>query len=171
MLDRFYEYKAKYDRWVILALTAFFILHIILIIILAVSGIALLAWIVVGMLLLYILLCAAALPRAYKIHSDKLRIVFGGPLVWNITFTTINKVLAVHGSMARKNLGPIWCVDYWGLNLATSSKSVIEIRRDTGWGLIISPTDRSAFLKYINDAINSYRSSSGLLAKTNINSD
>jgi hypothetical protein len=163
MLDRFYEHKAKYDCWVILALTAFFIIHIILIIILVFSEIALLAWIVVGMLLFYLLLCATALPRAYKIHSDKLRIVFDGPLVWNIPFTTIDKVLAAHGGMARKNLGPIWCVDYWGVNLATSSKSVIEIRRVTGWGLIISPTDRGAFLKHINEAINSYRSSSGLI--------
>lgn len=163
MIDRFYEHKAKYDWWVILALTAFFIIHIIFIIILVVSEAALLAWIVVGMLLLYVLLCAAALPRSYKIHSDKLRIVFGGPLVWNIPFTTIVEVLAAHGSMARKNLGPVWHMDYWGVNLATSSKSVIEIRRDTGWGLIISPTDRGAFLKQINEAINSYRSSSRLL--------
>jgi len=107
MIDRFYEHKARYDWWVLLALFAFVVLHVVLIIVFVVAKAALMAWIIAGMLVIYVLLCAVALPRGYQIHSEKLRIIFGGPLAWNIPLVTIDKVLVAPGSMARKNLGPV----------------------------------------------------------------
>ena len=70
---------------------------------------------------------------------------------------------AVPGSMAFKNLGPYWYWDYKGLNLATSSQSVVEIRREGDWGLLMSPTHKGTFLEQLTEAIERDTASSGLL--------
>ena len=163
--DLICEHTARYDSWVILVLVAFFVLQLVLLLIFAANAAdaAVLVWALAGVVAFYCLLCALVMPRRYQIYRDRLRIVFGRPLAWNIPLSTITEARSVPGSMITKNLGPYWYWDYKGLNLATSSQSVVEIRREGGWGLLMSPADKSVFLEQLTEAIERDTASSGLL--------
>ncbi|MBL7208863.1 MAG: hypothetical protein ISS52_02070 [Dehalococcoidia bacterium] len=163
--DLICEHTARYDSWVILALVGFFILQLVLLLIFAAAAAdaAVFIWALAGVVAFYCLLCALVMPRRYQIYRDRLRIVFGRPLAWNIPLSTITEARSAPGSMVTKNLGPYWHWDYKGLNLATSSQSVVEIRREGGWGLLMSPADKDTFLNQLAEAIEHDRSSSGLL--------
>lgn len=86
--------------------------------------------------------------------------------VWvkaHLPVSTMGEARAAPHRMALKKLGPYWYWDCKRLNLATSSQSVVEIRRDGGWGLLISPTNSDMFLEQLIQAIDHDRSFSGLL--------
>ncbi len=84
------------------------------------------------------------LPRRYQVFNTKLRIVLGWPLGWDISLSTIREARPAPG-MAT------WI--YWGVRLATSSRTAVEIIRNRGWNIIISPSNREAFLARLDQAL------------------
>ena len=90
------------------------------------------------------LLFHLVLPRRYQVFDTGLRIVLGWPVHWDIPFSTI------------KDIRPARAADTWiydGVRLATSSRTTVEIVREKGWNVIVSPGDRQRFLERLGEAI------------------
>ena len=87
------------------------------------------------------------MPRRYQIFQDRLKIVLGNPFALSIPFSIIKEVRPVSGSSTFA---------YWGIRLATSSKSVVEIVRSKGWNVVISPANRDMFLDQLTQALKDY---------------
>ncbi len=132
-----YDTKLKVLLWGILALTLIpgFIL-------LAVDIVG--AWLMFGVTVFDALLLGAIVPRRFQIFEDRVRIVLGGPFTLNIPLSDVNEARLVSGSNA---------LIYWGLRFATSSTGVVEIVREKGLGVIISPLNSEMFLEQLNRAI------------------
>ncbi|MFC1963240.1 PH domain-containing protein [Chloroflexota bacterium] len=96
---------------------------------------------VVGFL---VLLCLAILPRRYQIYSNKVSIVLGGPLAFNIHFNTIKEAKPTRGYKAFA---------YGGIRFVTSSKTALEITRSKGLNVVISPSDREVFMEHLQRAL------------------
>ena len=142
-----HEDGARYDLWLKLILGSTLLLTLVL-------GIVFLSFDTAGALVMFgvtvfdALLFNAILPRRYQIYQDRLRIVLGKPFAINIAFSTIEEARPATGSMAFV---------YWGIRLATSSKSVVEIVRSKGLNVVISPANRDAFLEQLRQALKDYR--------------
>lgn len=89
------------------------------------------------------LLFAAVIPRNYQIFRDRVRIKLGGPLAINIPLEDIKEA---------KHAGASEAFVYWGLRLATSTSTVIEIVRRKGINVVISPLDDELFLAQLAQA-------------------
>ncbi len=89
------------------------------------------------------LLLKAITPRRYEIYNDRVRIVLGGPFAFNIPFYNIKEARPACGKKA---------LAYRGLRLATSNKGVVEIIREKGLNVVISPSDRDTFLEQLSQA-------------------
>lgn len=90
------------------------------------------------------LLFHLVLPRRYQVFDTELKIVLGWPVHWDIPFSTI------------KEIRPARAADTWiynGIRLATSSRTTVEIVRQKGWDVIVSPEDRQRFLERLGEAI------------------
>lgn len=48
---------------------------------------------------------------------------------------------------------------YYGIRLATSSKTTVEITRERGLDVIVSPRDRQRFLERLGEALRAARES------------
>jgi hypothetical protein len=92
------------------------------------------------------LLFAVIIPRSYQIFEGRIRIKLGGPLAINIPMEDIKEVKRAGGSEA---------FIYWGIRLATSTSTVIEIVRRKGMNVVISPRDDDMFLDQFEQARNS----------------
>ena len=142
MNDLVYEDKPKYAFWLkillggILALT--FILGVVLI-----SEDITAASAVFGVTLFDALLFKLILPQRFQILSDRLKIVLGGPFALNIPLSHITDARSLSG---------IKVFFYWGIRFATSSNHTIEIVREKGSNLVISPTNDDMFLEQLNKA-------------------
>jgi hypothetical protein len=68
----------------------------------------------------------------------------------DIALSSIKDVRVASGS---KTFG------YWGLQLATSSRTTMEIVRKKGMSVTISPSDREAFLERLNESLKVMRGS------------
>jgi len=138
-----YEDTPRTDTWLKLMLGG------ILIILLAL-GIGLLfeetedAFVIFGVTIFDALLFKLVMPRRYQIYSDKVRIVLGWPLAWNIPFTTIKEVRSASGAKAFA---------YNGVRFATSSKGIVEIIRSKGCNSVISPSNKEIFLEQVSRAM------------------
>jgi hypothetical protein len=99
-----------------------------------------------------LLLFWATFPRRYQIFTDRVKIVLGGPLSVNIKFDTIKEAREARG---EKALG------FWGLRFTTSTKDIMEIVRNKGMCVVISPGNRESFLKELNKAIADWKRSRG----------
>jgi Bacterial PH domain len=97
-----------------------------------------------GVTLLDALIFHLVFPRRYQVFDTKLRIVLGWPLCWDIKLSTIKEARPAPGIAT-------WI--YGGVRLATSSATAVEIVRQKGMGVIISPSDRQAFLEQLNRAV------------------
>ncbi|MEN8613986.1 hypothetical protein ABFB09_01700 [Dehalogenimonas sp. THU2] len=85
------------------------------------------------------------IPRKYQIFADRLRVVLGGWIKFDVPFSTIRQA-----RVARS----IDAFVYWGLRMATSGEGVVEIlRRGGGLDLVISPIDRDTFLEQLDQAL------------------
>jgi hypothetical protein len=84
------------------------------------------------------------MPQRYQVYSDKVRIVLGWPLAWNIPFTTIKEVRSASGAKAFA---------YNGVRFATSSKGIVEIIRSKGCNAVISPSNKEIFLEQVSRAM------------------
>ena len=138
-----YEDIPQYDSWLKWIIGGTLALTLMM-------GIVFLPFDVVGALAMFgvtlfdALLFNAILPRRYQIYQDRLRIVLGKPFAVSVPFSTIKDVRPASGSKTFA---------YWGIRLATSSKSVVEIIRSKGLNIVISPADRDAFLEQLTQAL------------------
>lgn len=87
------------------------------------------------------LLFAAIIPRRLQIYEDRVRIQLGGPFAFNIPLEHI--VEARRGSS-----GDI--LVYWGIKFGTSTSNVMEIVRNRGMNVIITPAHCNEFLNQLN---------------------
>jgi hypothetical protein len=96
-------------------------------------------------LLFYIII-----PRNYQVMSDHLRIVLGSVFSIKLRFKSIRDVRLAPSLKAYL---------YWGIRMAPSARGVIEIVRQAGLDVVISPRDSVTFLEQLNTALDNYRSS------------
>ena len=138
-----YEDTPRTDTWLKLMLGG------ILIILLAL-GIGLLfeetedAFVIFGVTIFDALSFRLVMPQRYQVYSDKVRIVLGWPLAWNIPFTTIKEVRSASGAKAFA---------YNGVRFATSSKGIVEIIRSKGCNAVISLSNKEIFLEQVSRAM------------------
>ena len=97
-----------------------------------------------GVTIFYAVLFRIVMPHKYEVYNDKVRIAMGGPFAWNIPFSTIKEVRVASSASAFA---------YNGVRFATSSSSVVEIRRSKGCNVVISPSNKDVFLEQIRTAM------------------
>ena len=138
-----YESTPRYDSWLkpllsgIIAFTL--ILGLIIMMFSTEGAIVMFAITLIDGLLFWIII-----PRNFQIYQDKMRIQLGGPFGMNIPLSKINK--ARPGSS-----GDLWV--YWGIRFGTSSSNVVEILRNKGMNIIITPEDAEEFIDQLNQAV------------------
>ena len=78
------------------------------------------------------------------ISKDRLRIVLGTPFSISLSLSAIRdiKPLATGGMLV-----------YWGIKLATSARSTVEIIRESGLNIIISPTHPETLMEKFNEIV------------------
>ena len=140
-----YEDTPRTDTWLKLMLTGIQAIFLVV-------GVVLLfqdtegAFTMFGVTIFYAVLFRLVMPQRYQVYSDKVRIVLGWPLAWNIPFTTIREArLASRASAFAYN----------GVRFATSSRGVVEIRRSKGCNVVISPSNKDVFLEQVRTAMKS----------------
>ena len=138
-----YEDTARTDTWLKLMLGGILVMFLVL------GGVLLFqdkedAFGMFGIAVFYALLFKLVMPQRYQVYSDKVRIVLGWPLAWNIPFTTIKEVRSASGAKAFA---------YNGVRFATSSKNVVAIRRSKGCNAVISPSNKEIFLEQVSRAM------------------
>ena len=138
-----HEDVPRYDFWLKLILGGTLALTFILALIL-ISSDTTAAVVMFGITLFDALLFKTVLPRRYQIFEDRLRILMGWPFAVNIAFSNIEEAKPAPGGRAFA---------YRGLRFATSTRHVIEIVRNKGLNLVISPSKGDVFLDELNRAI------------------
>jgi len=138
-----YEDIPRYDLWLKLILGAILALTLVLGIILLSTDLTA-AWAMFGVTVFDALLFKAIMPQRYQIYHDRLKIVLGGPCALNIPLSSIREARSAPGRKAFA---------YWGVRFATSSKNVVEIVRNKGLNVVISPANRDAFLEQLSQAL------------------
>ncbi|MBI4285031.1 MAG: PH domain-containing protein [Chloroflexi bacterium] len=142
-----YQDTPRYDFWLKAILGGVLLLTFVL-------GIVLLyedpigAWVMFGATVFDALLFKAILPRRFEIFEDRIRIALGGPFALNIPLAHIKEARAGTGRQT---------MFYSGIRFATSSHSVVEIRRSKGMNLVISPGNRDRFLEETAKALEAAR--------------
>jgi hypothetical protein len=94
-----------------------------------------------GITVLDALIIWMVLPKRFEVYEDRLRIILGWPAILDIPFRDITEVRQATSDMAYV---------YWGMRFATSSKFVVEIRRNNGMNVIISPSRGEEFIEQLN---------------------
>jgi hypothetical protein len=85
------------------------------------------------------------MPRKYCIYEDRLKIVMGVPFSISVRFDAIEYAGEPRGKLTV------------GINFVTSFGNTIEIVKKKGMNVNISPGDRKAFLKNLNNALDKWR--------------
>ena len=141
-----YESTVAYDRWLKLILGGGLALILVMRVIsrpVDLEG----TWFILGVAAFYVFILYAILPRRFLVFQDRLRIVLGRPLAFNIPFSAIQEArIASAGKMYV----------YGGIKFATSAGSVVEIVRRRGLNITISPTDREMFVEQLNQALQAF---------------
>ena len=143
-----YEDNPKVDIWMKLMFAGIVLLFVVM-------GLVLLfedteaAFTMFGVAVFDALLFKLIMPTRYQVHSDRIRIVLGGPFALNILLSTVKEVKAASGAKAFA---------YSGVRFATSSKNVVEITRTRGCNYVISPFNREVFLEQANSALKAIKS-------------
>ena len=137
-----YEDKPKYDYWLKLVIAGTLAITLI-------PGIALfylsteLAWTMLALTVFDGLLFHAILPRRFQLFEDRLRIELGRPFAMNVPYDNISEVRPAQTEEAFV---------YWGIRFATSTKNLLEIVRNKGLNMIITPGDKDMFTKQLEQA-------------------
>ena len=105
------------------------------------------AAIMFGVTVFDVLLFWCILPKRFLVYEDRVKIVLGGPFSYTIPFRDIIEVKQATKDMA-------WV--YWGMRLGTSLKFQVEIERENGLGVIISPSMENDFIEQLNLVRNNY---------------
>jgi hypothetical protein len=102
--------------------------------------------------LLMLVINVALLPTKYQIFSDRMRIVLGWILHFDISFSNIEDTIAGMDE------------DLWGVNFdlanSYSSDDILQINRKRGVKIYISPSNRKLFLEHLNKALTDWRRNS-----------
>ena len=138
-----YEDVPRYDFWLKVILGGTLALTFVVGLILISTDITAAA-IMFGVTLFDALLFKTVLPRRYQIFEDRLRILMGWPFAVNIFFSNIEEAKPATS-------GKVFA--YRGLRFATSTRHVIEIVRNKGLNIVISPSKGDTFLDELNSAI------------------
>ena len=141
-----YEDSPRYDpqlKWVVAAVINLTLIPGILLLYIDIIG----AWVLLAATALEALLFYIIIPRQYQVFSDKVKIVLGGPFSINLPFSSIKEV---HSASS------ISAYIYWGLRMAPSAKGVIEIVRQPGIDVVISPRNSDTFVKQLEAALNTF---------------
>jgi hypothetical protein len=100
-------------------------------------------------LLIMLIISFALMPTRYQIFTDRIRIVLGWVIHFNIPFSNIENVTSA-------TFG-----DLWGLNLnfinSYSSDDILQITRKRGAKVHITPWDRKVFLENLDKTIAEWR--------------
>ena len=141
-----YEDSPRYDqqlKWLVAAILSLTFIPGIIFLYTDIIG----AWVLLAATALDALLFYIIIPRQYQVFSDKVKIVLGGPFSINLSFSSIKKVHSASNISAYI---------YWGLRMAPSAKGVIEIVRQPGIDVVISPRDSDTFVKQLEAALNTF---------------
>ncbi len=141
-----YEDSPRYDqqlKWLVAAILSLTLIPGIIFLYTDIIG----AWVLLAATALDALLFYIIIPRQYQVFSDKVKIVLGGPFSINLPFSSIKKV---------RSASNISAYIYWGLRMAPSAKGVIEIVRQPGIDVVISPRDSDTFVKQLEAALNTF---------------
>jgi hypothetical protein len=138
-----YEDIPRYDSWLKPLVSGFvtFFLLLGLIFLYFNTGLAITSFAISVFMALFF---ASIIPHRFRIFEDRLRIQLGGPLAFNIPLKHI--VEARHGASSD-------ILFYWGIKFGTSTSNVIEIVRNKGMNVIITPAHFNEFLNQLNKAI------------------
>ena len=137
-----YQDRPKYDYWLKLVIAGTLAITLL-------PGIALfylskeLAWTMLALTVFDGLLFHAILPRRFQLFEDRLRIELGRPFALNVPYDNIRQVRPAQTEEA---------FIYWGIRFATSTKNLLQIVRNKGLNMIISPGDIEMFLKQLEQA-------------------
>ena len=137
-----YQDRPKYDYWlklVIAGTLAITLIPGIVFIYLSTE----LAWTMLALTVFDGLLFHAILPRHFQLFEDRLRIELGKPFALNVRYDNIREVRPASTEEAFV---------YWGIRFATSTKNLIEVVRNKGLNMIISPGDVEMFLQQLEQA-------------------
>lgn len=137
-----FEDTPRYDLWLKLILGGVLALTLVLGILFIYRDTEA-AIVLLGITLFDALLFWAILPRRFQIYEDRLKILLGGPLAINIQLLNI---VEAKPASSRK------VFFYWGNRFATSTRNVVEIVRNKGLNLVISPKNADIFLERLNQA-------------------
>lgn len=107
-----------------------------------------LGWTLIGVTAFDGLLFYSVLPRNFQLFDDRLRITLGGPFAFNVPYDSIKEVRPASTETASV---------YWGIRFATSAKELLEIVRNKGMDVVISPADKDVFLQQLEEARNVWR--------------
>lgn len=102
------------------------------------------ALLMMGVAVLISLMFKFILPSRFQVYQDRLVIKLGGPLKINLGFSSIKEV-------RRASASKVFA--YGGIRFATSTKSVVEIVRNKGLNMVISPKEPDRFVEQLNRAI------------------
>jgi hypothetical protein len=84
-------------------------------------------------------------PRKYQVYEDHIRVVFGGPFYYRISFEKIKSIEATSESGFTMNL------------TSTVARSYVRISRNRGIALAITPRSNEVFAHSANDALTQWR--------------
>lgn len=141
-----YEDTSRYDLWVKILLSGTLVFTFIL-------GVVFLFFDTLAAVILFsvtafdYLLFKAIMPRRLQVFEDRMRIILGGPVAVNVSLANIKEARIVDGSTA---------IVYWGLKFATSTKAVVEIVREHGMDMVISPSHAETFIEELKRARESW---------------
>jgi hypothetical protein len=154
-MEPIYVARAGGIRWInaVLLISAVLLLAGGVIASITVPDEALEIWLVVVISLATIVFIWIILPRRYEVWPDRLRIVFPLTLHWDLGFDTIAS------PRVARSYEPY---AYNGLRFATAPGQAITLERRGQRllgrpGIVISPVDREAFLKQLEQAIARYQ--------------
>ena len=102
------------------------------------------AWVMLGVTGLTLLVLWSALPRAYELWPDRIRIVLGWSWGLSIPLSTITEVLPAPGVAPWIRLGAMF---------ATSFKTPVRIKRTKGMTIVLSPDNPERFIESVRKAL------------------
>ncbi len=137
------RFQAKYDKWLRRALVLAIVSPLVMAILILVvnqnlAAIPSLVFTAAIFLTLWLLL-----QRAFEVCPDRLRIVLGWKLVWNIPLGEIEEIRPTRG---------LGILVFWGVSFITSVKNPVRIKRTKGKEILISPDEPEVFIESVRRA-------------------
>ena len=140
----FLRFKPRYDKWLWPVLIAVPLLPLVRAGFLVAADEFQWAWVMLGVTGLVLLVLWSALPRAFELWPDHIRIVLGWSWGFGIPLNTIAEVLPAPGVTPWIRLGAMF---------ATSFKTPVRIKRTKGMTFVLSPDNPVEFIGSVRKAL------------------